>query len=177
MKNLCVLSSSIALATKKFINPPSRLFSNFSSLVLAGADPESTSDSSKLYFSKVSHPYSLTDKEITESDSKNLFAVIELGGTQYKIVKDDLVIADKIPDIDIGQTLQLEKVLLVGSRIFTHIGHPVVPKAKVVLTVEELVKDHKVIAFKQRRRKNSKRTKGFRRELTVLRVSDILYEM
>ncbi len=44
---------------------------------------------------------------------------------------------------------------------------------QVTLSVEEITKDKKVIAFKMRRRKNSKRTKGFRRDITILRVKDI----
>lgn len=63
---------------------------------------------------------------------------------------------------------------MIGSRKATILGRPVIDGALVVMDVEELTKDKKVISFKMRRRKNSKRTKGFRRELTVLRVTDII---
>jgi ribosomal protein L21 len=67
-----------------------------------------------------------------------------------------------------------KQVLMIGSRKATLVGRPLIDGAEVVVDVEEITKDKKVIAFKMRRRKNSKRTKGFRREVTVLRVTDIV---
>ncbi|RYH03694.1 50S ribosomal protein L21, partial [archaeon] len=66
------------------------------------------------------------------------------------------------------------QVLLLGSKNSTIIGRPLLPKSLVRLEVEELTKDRKVIAFKTRRRKSSRRTRGFRRDLTVLRVKEIV---
>jgi len=68
----------------------------------------------------------------------------------------------------------MSEVLLVGSRTETLIGRPLIPQAKVITSVEEITKDIKVVCFKMRRRKNSKRTKGFRRQIVVLRVTDII---
>eukprot|EP01041_Mallomonas_annulata_P002882 gene2882-5653_t len=124
---------------------------------------------------KVYHPYHLTEVPPNSGNDKNLFAVIEFSGTQYKVTKDDLVVANKITDVDIGDNIELSKVLLVGCRDFTHIGRPLVSGAKVMATVEEMVKDDKVIIFKKRRRKNSQRTRGFRRQLTILRITDIIF--
>ena len=76
--------------------------------------------------------------------------------------------------MEIDDTIEINDVLLVGSRMQTIIGHPYVPGAKVLATVEEMTKDKKVIVLKFRRRKNSQRTRGFRRELTVLRITDII---
>lgn len=56
------------------------------------------------------------------------------------------------------------------------IGHPLLPNAKVTAVVEEKLKDAKVIIFKKRRRKHSQRLRGFRRRLTVLRVSKIDFD-
>lgn len=86
------------------------------------------------------------------------------------------MVADKIEGIDIGQILEAEKVLLVGSRSATLVGSPTVPGATVRLQVEEITKDKKVIIFKSRRRKNSRSKNGFRREVTILRIKDILLE-
>lgn len=64
---------------------------------------------------------------------------------------------------------------MVGARANTHIGHPYVEGAQVTATVEEITKDKKVLAFKMRRRKSSKRLKGFRRQLTILRINSITH--
>ena len=75
---------------------------------------------------------------------------------------------------DIGDCLYIDDVLLVGSRSATVVGRPVVPGAQVVLEIEELTKDKKVITLKVRRKKNSKNIKGFRADVTVLRCKDII---
>ena len=84
--------------------------------------------------------------------------------------------ADKIKggNVEIDDTIEINDVLLVGSRVHSTFGRPYIPGAKVIATVEELTKDKKVVVMKFRRRKNSKRTKGHRRELTVLRITDII---
>ncbi len=64
-------------------------------------------------------------------------------------------------------------MLLVGSQFGTIVGRPLVQGAKVQVEVEELTRDKKTIALKFRRRKNSRRTRGFRRDVAVLRVVDI----
>eukprot|EP00586_Coscinodiscus_wailesii_P020220 CAMPEP_0172498980 /NCGR_PEP_ID=MMETSP1066-20121228/120572_1 /TAXON_ID=671091 /ORGANISM="Coscinodiscus wailesii, Strain CCMP2513" /LENGTH=293 /DNA_ID=CAMNT_0013272497 /DNA_START=289 /DNA_END=1167 /DNA_ORIENTATION=- len=111
--------------------------------------------------------------------SQTRFAVILLSGTQYKITVDDLVISDKLLPVErwaVGQTLTLrnEEVLLVGDTRRTVVGLPFCPAgAEVDVMVEEITRDKKVVVFKKRRRKNSKRKMGFRREVTFLRVLDI----
>jgi large subunit ribosomal protein L21 len=64
-------------------------------------------------------------------------------------------------------------VLLVGSKTATILGKPLVAGQTVTAVVEEVVKDKKVITLKFRRRKNSKNIRGFRRQLTILRVKEI----
>mmetsp|Transcript_30011 Transcript_30011/g.41224 ORF Transcript_30011/g.41224 Transcript_30011/m.41224 type:complete len:115 (+) Transcript_30011:252-596(+) len=97
-----------------------------------------------------------------------------MSGTQYKVTMDDVIVVDKIDGIDIGDDININKVLLVGSKTSTIVGHPTVEGARVILTVEEITKDKKVITFKMRRRKNSKSTRGFRRDVAILRVKDII---
>lgn len=63
--------------------------------------------------------------------------------------------------------------MMLGSRATTVLGRPQIAGAKVTFEVEEKTKDKKVIAFKFRRRKNSRRTRGFRRSITILRVKGI----
>ena len=79
-------------------------------------------------------------------------------------------------DIDIGDTVTIDEVLLVGSRRSSIIGQPIIKNAKVLAQVEEITKDKKVIAFKLRRRKNSKSTVGHRRDVVILRINDIIID-
>ncbi|KAJ7980564.1 50S ribosomal protein L21, related protein [Quillaja saponaria] len=69
--------------------------------------------------------------------------------------------------------LVLNQVLLLGSSSQTIVGRPMVPDASVHAVVEEHALDAKVIIFKKKRRKNYRRTKGHRQELTKLRITDI----
>eukprot|EP01031_Cornospumella_fuschlensis_P033029 gene33029-39954_t len=124
----------------------------------------------------VKHPHILppADHVPAASTTHNKFAVIALSGRQYKVTEDDVIVADKMEGVDIGQVVDIHDVLLLGSKNSTVIGRPLLPKTLVRLEVEELTKDRKVIAFKTRRRKSSRRTRGFRRDLTVLRVKEIV---
>ena len=123
----------------------------------------------------VQHPVSLTDRPLElgqPSAKEDLFAVVNFSGTQYKVVLDDTIVADRIEGVDIGQKLDLDQVLLLGSRKATIVGRPTINNAAVVVEVEEIAKDKKVVTLKTRRRKNSRSLRGFRREVTVLRVVD-----
>lgn len=105
-----------------------------------------------------------------------VFAIIELAGTQHKITVDDVIVSAKLSPVttfSVGSVHTLKEVLLVGSSHLTLVGLPHVGGAEVNVMVEEITKDAKVIVFKKRRRKNSQRKKGFRRDVTMLRVLDI----
>jgi len=124
----------------------------------------------------VTHPYALDDRPLSAqmpSNPEDRFAVVALSGTQYKVAVGDIIIADHIEGVDIGDTVVYPEVLLVGSRKATVVGRPYVTSSEVVCTVEELTRDKKVITFKTRRRKASRRIRGFRRRITVLRVDEI----
>lgn len=108
--------------------------------------------------------------------SGGFFAVFELAGTQHKVTTDDLIVANKLKPVDkykIGSVHTLNDIMLVGSSHLTLVGLPYVPGAEVDVMVEEITRDAKVIVFKKRRRKNSQRKNGFRRDLTLLRVLDV----
>ena len=106
------------------------------------------------------------------ASSGDRFAVVRLGGTQYKITKDDVIVAEKL-DVQVGADLVIDEVLLVGSEAATVVGRPTVPNATVTCAVEEQTRDAKVVVFKKRRRQNSRRRNGHRRHVTLLRVTDI----
>ena len=106
------------------------------------------------------------------------FAIIKMGGTQYKVCVDDVIISDKLKPVSkyhVGAelTLEPEDVLLLGSQEKTLVGLPFIDGAKVQVRVEELTRDAKVIIFKKRRRKNSRRKNGFKREVAMVRVIGI----
>ena len=112
------------------------------------------------------HPFTLDGKPLDTKQptaSRDLFAVIAHSGTQYKVSQDDTIVVDKIRGVDIGDQIELDEVLLVGSKKTTLIGCPLVTGSKVLASVEEIAKDKKLITFKTRRRKASKSTRGFRR--------------
>jgi len=108
--------------------------------------------------------------------SGGLFVVVALGGSQYKVTTDDLLVVNRLKPVDhfkIGSVHTLKDILLVGSSHITMVGMPYVNGAEVDVMVEEITQDAKVIIFKKRRRKHSQRKNGYRRDLTLLRVLDI----
>jgi large subunit ribosomal protein L21 len=101
-----------------------------------------------------------------------MFAVIKTGGKQYRVAPNDVLAVGKIAG-EPGSLARLSDVLMVGGETPV-IGNPVVAGASVMLEVVEHKRGPKVIAFKKRRRKNSRRKRGYRDEFTVVRVAEIL---
>src|ERR1700742_3072718 len=101
-----------------------------------------------------------------------MFAVIKTGGRQYRVVPDDVLEITKIAG-DVGTIVQLGEVLMLGGETPT-LGAPTVAGASVAAEVLQHKRGPKVIAFKKRRRKNSRRKRGYRDEITVLRITEIL---
>ena len=101
-----------------------------------------------------------------------MFAVIKTGGRQYRVVPDDVLEIGKIAG-EVGTIVQLGEVLLLGGEQPV-LGAPTVAGASVAAEVLQHKRGPKVIAFKKRRRKNSRRKRGYRDEITVLRITEIL---
>jgi large subunit ribosomal protein L21 len=101
-----------------------------------------------------------------------MFAVIKTGGRQYRVVPDDVLEIGKIAG-DVGTIVQLGEVLVLGGDTPT-LGVPTVAGATVAAEVLQHKRGPKVISFKKRRRKNSRRKRGYRDELSVIRVTEIL---
>jgi len=114
--------------------------------------------------------------ELPPKDNE-VFAVIQVGGSQHKVVKDDIVVTEQLKDYDINDQVVFEKVFLIGSKDYTSIGRPFIDSARVYATVEEMTLSEKVIIFKKRRRKGYKRNRGSRHPLTVLRIDKIEHEV
>jgi len=101
-----------------------------------------------------------------------MFAVIKTGGKQYKVAEDQLVRIEKIEG-EPGQIVQLGNVLMLGGDN-PQVGSPEIAGASVAVEVVDQGRGDKVIAFKKRRRKNSRRKRGHRQEFTLIRISEIL---
>jgi large subunit ribosomal protein L21 len=101
-----------------------------------------------------------------------MFAVIRTGGKQYRVAAEDVLQVAKVKG-DRGEIIQFGDVLVVGGDNVT-LGAPTVAGASVAAEVLEQGRGPKIIAFKKRRRKNSRRKRGHRQEFTLVRVTEIL---
>ena len=101
-----------------------------------------------------------------------MFAVIRTGGKQYRVAAEDVIKVDRL-DGEPGEIVQFGEVLVVGGDNVA-LGVPTVAGASVAAEVLEQGRGPKVIAFKKRRRKNSRRKRGHRQEFTLVRVTEIL---
>lgn len=102
-----------------------------------------------------------------------MYAVIKTGGKQYRVAKDDVLTVEKLVANDDGK-LELTDVLMVAGKGEPKLGSPLVSGAKVLAEVVEQTRGPKVIAFKKRRRKSSRRKRGHRQDLTKIRITDIV---
>ena len=100
-----------------------------------------------------------------------MFAVIRTGGKQYKVAKDDVLTIEKVGG-DVGSTLTIGEVLMLGGDTLTH-GAPLVAGASVAFEILEQGKGPKVVAFKKKRRKNTHRKRGHRQPFTKVKVTGI----
>jgi large subunit ribosomal protein L21 len=99
-----------------------------------------------------------------------MFAVLKTGGKQYKVSSGDVLRVEKLA-ADAGEKIQFNEILMVDGTV----GAPFVEGAGVQAEVIDQVKGEKLIHFVKRRRKHSsKRTKGHRQKLTLVRITDIL---
>jgi large subunit ribosomal protein L21 len=103
---------------------------------------------------------------------KKMFAVFKTGGKQYRVAAEDVLKVDKVKG-EPGEIVEFGEVLVVSGDSVT-LGAPVVEGATVAAEVLEQGRGSKVIAFKKRRRKNSRRKRGHRQEFTLLRITEIL---
>ena len=102
-----------------------------------------------------------------------MYAVIKTGGKQYRVTANDTLRVEKFTG-EAGATVEFNEVLMVGGEGAPKIGTPFLSGAKVTAEVVEQGRADKVIAFKKRRRKNSRRKRGHRQELTTVKIRDIV---
>ncbi len=102
-----------------------------------------------------------------------MFAVIKTGGKQYRVAADDILKIEKVAG-EAGDMVEFNEVLIVGVGADAAIGAPFVEGALVTGEVVSQSRTRKIIAFKKRRRQNSRRTIGHRQHLTTIRIAEIL---
>jgi len=102
-----------------------------------------------------------------------MYAVIKTGGKQYRVAKDDVLNIERLAG-EASAVIEFDDVLMVGSGDSVKVGAPTVAGAKVVAEVVEQTRGPKLIAFKKRRRKSSRRKKGHRQDLTKVRITEIV---
>ena len=101
-----------------------------------------------------------------------MFAVFKTGGKQYRVVAEDVLKVDKVKG-EPGEIVEFGEVLVLGGDSVT-LGAPTIAGATVAAEVLEQARGPKIIAFKKRRRKNSRRKRGHRQEFTLVRITEIL---
>ena len=101
-----------------------------------------------------------------------MFAVIRAGGKQYRVAAEDVIRIDRVNG-EPGQVVEFGEVLVLGGDTPV-IGMPTIAGAMVAGEVLQHTRGDKVIAFKKRRRKNSRRKRGYRHEFSVIRITEIL---
>jgi len=101
-----------------------------------------------------------------------MFAVIKAGGNQYRVAAEDVIRIDRVA-AEPGNVIEFGEVLLLGGDT-PQVGAPTIAGAMVAGEVLQHTRGDKVIAFKKRRRKNSRRKRGSRHEFSVIRITEIL---
>jgi large subunit ribosomal protein L21 len=101
-----------------------------------------------------------------------MYAVIKTGGKQYRVAPNDVLTIEKVAG-EAGATVEFAEVLMLGGD-GPKLGAAEVAGAKVTAEIVNQGRAAKVIAFKKRRRKNSRRKRGHRQEQTTIRIKDII---
>jgi large subunit ribosomal protein L21 len=103
---------------------------------------------------------------------KYMYAIIRTGGKQYQVAPGERVRVEKLAG-DVGQTIELDDVLLIADGDDVKIGQPVVDGAKMTAQIIEQDKTKKVLVFKKKRRQGYKVKKGHRQQYTALEIKEI----
>jgi len=101
-----------------------------------------------------------------------MFAIVKTGGKQYRVAPGDQIVVERIKG-EVGSKVSLSEVLAIGGDGTPVIGTPLVSDAAVDAKIVQQPRGTKVIVFKKKRRKNYRRKRGHRQELTVLKIEAI----
>lgn len=104
-----------------------------------------------------------------------MYAIVEINGQQFKAEEGKKLFVHHIKDVEAGQTVEFDKVLLVDKDGSITVGAPAVEGAKVVVeVVNPLVKGDKVIVFKMKRRKDYRKKNGHRAQFTEVSIKSVI---
>ena len=104
-----------------------------------------------------------------------MYAIVEIQGQQFKAEQGKKLFVHHIKDAEAGKTVEFDKVLLVDADGAVKVGAPTVEGAKVVCeVVNPLVKGDKVIVFKMKRRKDSRKRNGHREQFTEVEIKSVI---
>ena len=101
-----------------------------------------------------------------------MYAVVETGGKQYKVQPGESLQVELLP-ADVGSTVELDRVLLIGGDAGVEVGRPTVAGARVVAEVVAQEKGDKIIVFRYKRKVRYRRKTGHRQRLTRLLIKEI----
>jgi len=102
-----------------------------------------------------------------------MYAVIEVGGKQYRVEPGMDLTHEVVPGLDVGDEITFDRVLLIRNGSGVRIGHPHIEKARVVGSVEEIGRRAKVVVQRFKAKKGYRRKKGFRQPYMRTRVVSI----
>ena len=104
-----------------------------------------------------------------------MYAIVEINGQQFKVEEGKKLFVNHMKDVEAGKTVEFDKVLLVDKEGSVQVGAPTVSGAKVICeVVNPLVKGEKVIVFKMKRRKDSRKRNGHRQQYTQVEVKSVI---
>ena len=101
-----------------------------------------------------------------------MYAVVETGGKQYRVMVGQTIDVERL-EADVGDTVELDRVLMIADGDKVQVGQPIIDAAKVAATVVEQGKGRKVIVFKYRAKQRYRRKKGHRQHFTRLHIDEI----
>ena len=101
-----------------------------------------------------------------------MYAVVKTGGKQYRVAKDDKIVVDRLIGED-GDSVVLDQVLMMADGDKVTVGSPVIEGAAVGATVLRQTRGPKIMVFRRKRRKNFRRIRGHRQDLTLLQINEI----
>jgi large subunit ribosomal protein L21 len=102
-----------------------------------------------------------------------MYAVIKTGGKQYRVAADEILEVEKLEG-EPGSVVNFGSVMMLGGDGNVTVGKPIISGASVTAEILEQGRGPKLINFKKRRRKNSRRKKGHRQDLTTVRILEVL---
>lgn len=101
-----------------------------------------------------------------------MFAVLETGGKQYKVSEGDIIQVEKLEQAA-GETVSLDKVLMIGTGSDVEVGSPYLEGISVIGEISAQLKAKKIIVFKKHRRKKYRRKNGHRQLISQVKITKI----